>query len=238
MLGFGMKQITLLIVDDHPLFRQGVVDALSLEPDMRVIAQSASGDEALEMIRKLKPTVAVLDVNLPGMNGQQITHQVTQDRLPTRVLLMTGYDDIEQTIHAALAGAYGYCSKDIQPQTLSRLIREVSEGKYVFTDHVFNHRELEAWVQEQIEGARRSYSEPGSPFHPLSEREMEVLSCVVRGMSNKEVASLLGISHQTVKNHVTAILRKFGVEDRTQAVVYALKRGWVNLKDTDIRPQE
>jgi two-component system response regulator DegU len=233
-----MKQITLLIVDDHPLFRQGVVDALSLEPDMRVIAQSASGDEALEMIRKLKPTIAVLDVNLPGMNGQQITHQVTQDRLPTRILLMTGYDDVEQAIHAALAGAYGYCSKDIQPQTLSRLIREVSEGNYVFTDHVFDRRELEAWVQEQIEGARRSYSEPGSPFHPLSEREMEVLSCVVHGMSNKEVANLLGISHQTVKNHVTAILRKFGVEDRTQAVVYALKRGWVNLKDTDIRPQE
>jgi DNA-binding NarL/FixJ family response regulator len=233
-----MNQITLLIVDDHPLFRQGVVDALSLEPDMRIIAQSASGDEALEMIRTMKPTVAVLDVNLPGMNGQQITHQVTQDRLPTHILLMTGYDDVEQAIHAALAGAQGYCSKDIQPQTLSRIIREVAEGKFVFGDNVFNRRELDAWVEEQIEGARRSYSEPGSPFHPLSDREMEVLACVVRGMSNKEIASLLGISHQTVKNHVTAILRKFGVEDRTQAVVYALKRGWVTLKNTDVRHQE
>jgi DNA-binding NarL/FixJ family response regulator len=233
-----MNQITLLIVDDHPLFRQGVVDALSLEPDMRVIAQSATGDEALEMIRTLKPTVAVLDVNLPVMNGQQITHQVTQDRLPTHILLMTGYDDIEQAIHAALAGAFGYCAKDIQPQSLSRIIREVAEGKFVFGDNVFNRRELDVWVEEQIEGARRSYSEPGSPFHPLSEREMEVLNCVVRGMSNKEIAGLLGISHQTVKNHVTAILRKFGVEDRTQAVVYALKRGWVTLKDADIRRQE
>jgi DNA-binding NarL/FixJ family response regulator len=233
-----MNQITLLIVDDHPLFRQGVVDALSLEPDMRVLAQSASGDEALEMIRTLKPSVAVLDVNLPGMNGQQITHQVTQDRLPTRILLMTGYDDVEQAIHAALAGAHGYCSKDIQPQTLSRIIREVAEGKFVFSENVFSRTELERWVEEQIEGARRSYSEPGSPFHPLSDREMEVLACVVRGMSNKEIASLLGISHQTVKNHVTAILRKFGVEDRTQAVVYALKRGWVTLKDADIRHQE
>ncbi len=233
-----MNQITLLIVDDHPLFRQGVVDALSFEPDMRVMGQSASGDEALEMIRTMKPSVAVLDVNLPGMNGQQITHQVTQDKLPTRILLMTGYDDVEQAIHAALAGAHGYCSKDIQPQTLSRIIREVAEGKYVFSENVFNHHELERWVEEQIEGARRSYSEPGSPFHPLSEREMEVLACVVRGMSNKEIASLLGISHQTVKNHVTAILRKFGVEDRTQAVVYALKRGWVTLRDTDIRRQE
>jgi DNA-binding NarL/FixJ family response regulator len=233
-----MNQITLLIVDDHPLFRQGVVDALSLEPDMRIIAQSATGDEALEMIRTKKPTIALLDVNLPGINGQQITHQVSQEKSPTRVILMTGYDDIEQAIHAALAGAHGYCSKDIQPQSLSRIIREVAEGKYVFSNNVFTRRELELWVEESMEGARRSYSEPGAPFHPLSEREMEVLACVVRGMSNKEVAALLGISHQTVKNHVTAILRKFGVEDRTQAVVYALKRGWVTLKDANIPPQE
>jgi DNA-binding NarL/FixJ family response regulator len=233
-----MKQITLVIVDDHPLFRQGVVDALSLEPDMRIVAQCADGDNALEAIRAQKPTIAVLDVNLPGMNGQQITHQVTQDRLPTRIILMTGYDDIEQAIHAVLAGAYGYCSKDIEPQTLSRIIREVAEGKYFFDHTVFTRRELDLWVEDRIEGARRSYSEPGTPFHPLSEREMEVLSCVVRGMSNKEIAGILGISHQTVKNHVTAILRKFGVEDRTQAVVYALKRGWVTLRDSNINPQE
>lgn len=231
-----MNQITLLIVDDHPLFRQGVVDALSLEPDMRIIAQSATGDDALELIRTKKPTIAILDVNLPGINGQQITHQVSQDRLGTRIILMTGYDDVEQAIHAVLAGAHGYCSKDIEPQTLSRVIREVAEGKYVFSNNVFTRRELELWVEEKLEGARRSYSEPGAPFHPLSDREMEVLSCVVRGMSNKEIAGRLGISHQTVKNHVTAILRKFGVEDRTQAVVYALKRGWVSLKDTNIRP--
>ena len=233
-----MKQITLLVVDDHPLFRQGVIDALSLEPDMRVVAQADNGDEALELIRTLKPTIAILDVNLPGMNGQQITHHVFQDRLPTRILLMTGYDDVEQAIHAALAGASGYCSKDIEPQSLPRILREIVEGKYVVSRHVFNRRELELWIDEQMEGARRSYSEPGSPFHPLSEREMEVLVCVLRGMSNKEIASLLKISHQTVKNHVTAILRKFGVEDRTQAVVFALKRGWVTLRDAGAQHQE
>jgi len=226
-----MKQITLIVVDDHPLFRQGVVDALSLEPDMNVVAQAANGEEGLNLIRSLRPTVAVLDVNMPGLNGQQITHQVTQEKLSTRVFLMTGYDDVEQAIHAVLAGAAAYCSKDLQPQSLPRIIREVAEGKYVVGEKVFNRRDLEQWVEDQMEGARRSYSEPGSPFHPLSEREMEVLACVVRGMSNKEIASLLGISHQTVKNHVTAILRKFGVEDRTQAVVYALKRGWVTLKE-------
>ena len=233
-----MKQITLVVVDDHPLFRQGVVDALSLEPDMSVVGQSANGDEALAMIRALRPNVAVLDVNLPGMNGQQVTHQVTQDKLPTRILLMTGYDDVEQAIHAALAGAAAYCTKGLQPQVLPRIIREVAEGKYVIGEDVFNRRELEQWLEDQMDGARRSYSEPGSPYHPLSDREMEVLACVVRGLSNKEIAGLLGISHQTVKNHVTAILRKFGVEDRTQAVVYALKRGWVTLKDAKFGSQE
>ena len=233
-----MGKITLLIVDDHPLFRQGVVDALSLEHDIKVVGQASSGDEALTMIRSLRPAVAILDVNMPGLNGQQITYQVNQERLPTRVFLMTGYDDVEQAIHAVLAGAYAYCSKDLQPQSLGRIIREIVDGKYVVEGQVFTRRELEQWVEDKMEGMRQNYSEPGSPFHPLSEREMEVLTCVVRGLSNKEIAAKLGISHQTVKNHVTAILRKFGVEDRTQAVVYALKRGWITLKNTEDKRQE
>ena len=233
-----MNKITLLIIDDHPLFRQGVSDSVSLESDMKVLGQASSGDQALDLIRSLKPAIVLLDVNLPVMNGQQITHQVTQDKLPTRIVLMTGYDDIEQALHAAMAGAAAYCSKDVEPKSLIRMIRNVAEGKYVFGAKVMNRRELDQWIQEQIEGARQSYSEPGSPFHPLSDREMEVLECVVKGMSNKEIAGLLGISHQTVKNHVTSILRKFGVEDRTQAVVYALKRGWVQLKSSQTKPEE
>jgi DNA-binding NarL/FixJ family response regulator len=233
-----MKEITLLVADDHPLFRQGVVEALSLEQDFRVIAQAADGQEAIDLIRSLKPTVAVVDINMPALNGQQVTRQVTQERLETQVVLLTGYDDIEQAIHAVLAGAVGYCAKEIEPDVLARTIRAVADGNYAVAGNIFNRRELDRWIDEQMDGARRSYSEPGSPFHPLSEREMEVLSCVVRGMSNKEIAGLLGISHQTVKNHVTSILRKFSVEDRTQAVVYALKRGWVKLQDTTIKPQE
>ncbi|HUI90261.1 MAG TPA: response regulator transcription factor [Anaerolineales bacterium] len=228
-----MKKITLIIVDDHPLFRQGVVDALALESDMKVLGQTSNGSDALELIRSLKPAVAVLDVNLPGINGQQITHQVTQEKLPTRVLLVTGYDDVEQALHAALAGAAAFCSKNIEPQNLVQIIREVAGGKFIFSSQVLSAHELDVWMNEHMEGARRSYSEPGSPFHPLSEREMEVLQCVVKGMSNKEIAGLLGISHQTVKNHVTSILRKFSVEDRTQAVVYALKHGWVQLKNAE-----
>jgi DNA-binding NarL/FixJ family response regulator len=172
------------------------------------------------------------------MNGQQITHQVVLDKLPTRIVLLTAYDDHEQIIHAAWAGASAYCAKDIDPARLIQTIKEVMTGKIVIENRVFDKIEFERWLNDEMEKARHLYSEPGSPFHPLSEREAEVLAYVVKGMSNKEIAASLGISHQTVKNHVTSILRKFGVEDRTQAVVYALKHGWVKLFDKTSQTQE
>jgi DNA-binding NarL/FixJ family response regulator len=232
-----MNKITLLVIDDHPLFRQGIMDAISLEPDMKVIGQASTGENAVDTIRSLKPAIVLLDVNLPVMNGQQIAHQVTMEKLRTRIILMSGYDDVEQSLHAAMAGAAAYCAKDIEPRGLLRIIRDVADGNFVFGSQAMTRRELQKWIEEQIEAAPRPYSEPGSPFHPLSEREMQVLEAVVTGLSNKEIASLLGISHQTVKNHVTSILRKFSVEDRTQAVVYALKHGWVRLKTSGVRSE-
>ena len=225
-----MDQITLVVIDDHPLFRQGVADALSIDPRLKVIGQEAHGEKGLALIQTVRPRIAVVDVNLPGMNGQQITHEVVTERIATRVILMTAYDDAEQMLHAAIAGAAAFCSKDVQPDELTKIIFHVSDGKYVMGQQVMTKPEFEGWLARQLDSARRSYSEPGSPFHPLSDREMEVLELVVEGNSNKEIAAMLGISHQTVKNHITSILRKFGVEDRTQAVVYALKRGWVKLK--------
>ncbi len=228
-----MAKITVVVVDDHPLFRQGVVDAISLEDDLLVIGQAASGEDAITLIREVQPDVALVDVNLPEMNGQQVTRQVKSEKLPTRVVLFTAYDDAEQKIHAMLAGAAAYCAKDVQPENLVEMVRHVKSGKYVVGGEVFDPDGLEGWLNNQIEHATRPYSDPGEPFHPLSTREMEVLSCVTQGMSNKEIAAYLGISHQTVKNHVTSILRKLGVEDRTQAAVYALRRGWVRLHQPD-----
>ncbi len=228
-----MEEITIVVVDDHALFRQGVIDTISLEPGFTVVGQAGNGNDALALIRQLRPTIAVVDVNLPGMNGQQVTHKVVQEKIPTRIVLLTAYDDQDQILHAAWAGAAAYCAKDVNPAALLQTIRHVADGKFVIEGRVFSQKEFEFWLDEEMQKARHLYSEPGSPFHPLSEREMEVLTCVVRGLSNKEIASSLGISHQTVKNHVTSILRKFAVEDRTQAVVYALKHGWVKILDKD-----
>src|SRR5512140_727367 len=144
-----MNQISLVVVDDHPLFRQGVTDAVSLEPDMKVLGQASNGSQGLDMIRELKPSVVLLDVNLPGLNGQQITHQVTQEKIPTRIILMTGYDDTEQALHAALAGAAAYFAKDVEPKALLRIIRDVADGKFVFGSTVMAERDLQAWMDQQ-----------------------------------------------------------------------------------------
>ena len=233
-----MEKITLTVIDDHPIFRQGVVDTLTLEADFSIIGQAASGEEALELIRSLQPQVAIIDVNLPEMNGQQVTRQVVEERLPTRVILLTAYDDVEQKIHAMRAGACAYCVKDVEPATLVNAVRQVVTGKYVIGEDIFDQVGLVRWLELMIEGAQKPYRDPGESFQPLSGREMEVLNQMTRGLSNKEIALELGISHQTVKNHVTAVLRKLSLEDRTQAAIYALRRGWVRLHEQDKESQE
>ncbi len=231
-----MDKYKIAIVDDHPLFRQGVVDTISLEEDFEVVGEASNGNEALMLIRNKQPQVVILDVNLPGMNGLQVTRAVSDENLPTKVLLVTAYDDLEQIIHAMRSGAAAYCPKDIRPEELVEVVKHISDGKYVVSGTVLGERELNSWLEKHLEDELGAHRDPGEPLHPLSNREMEVLSYVTQGMSNKEIAALLGISYQTVKNHVTSILRKLSVDDRTQAAVYALRRGWFRLYDQGISP--
>jgi DNA-binding NarL/FixJ family response regulator len=226
-----MNVIEVAIVDDHPLFRQGVIDTISMEKDFVVLGEASDGDEALALIKEKKPQVVILDVNLPGMNGLQVTRSIRNENLPTLVLLVTAYDDIEQVVHAMRSGAAAYCPKDIRPEELIEVIRHIVAGKYVIGGTVLGEIELNSWLDKHLEEGLGAHREAGEPLHPLSNREMEVLSYVTQGMSNKEIANLLGISYQTVKNHVTSILRKLSVDDRTQAAVYALRRGWFRLYD-------
>lgn len=223
-------EITVVVIDDHPLFRQGVIDSLSLEPDLNIVGQAENGLAGLEIIRRYKPQVAVVDVNMPDMNGQMLTLRVGSEKLPTRVVLLTAYDDQGQRIYGLRAGAYAYSSKDIQPEALARMVRVVASGWYMIDDQVLDYREMNNWLIAQTPGATEALARLSEvPYQLLSEREMEVLKAIASGLSNKEIALTLGISHQTVKNHVTSILHKLGVDDRTQAVLYALRYGWVRL---------
>ncbi|MCW5875780.1 MAG: response regulator transcription factor [Anaerolineales bacterium] len=215
-------------MDDHPIFRQGVVDALSLEKDFKVLGQAASGSEALAMVAELNPAVAIVDVNLPDFNGQQLTRRLRETKAETRVVLLTAYDDSSQELNSIAAGASAYCAKDVDPQKLVEVVRTVAGGGYVVAEQVLDQDALERWQAERANPLL--HREPGASIEPLSGREMEVLACITRGLSNKEIALALAISHQTVKNHVTSVLRKLSVEDRTQAAVYALRQGWVQVE--------
>jgi len=227
-----MDRIRILVVDDHPLFRQGLRDVLQSEEDIEVVAEASNGQEAIDLTHALQPDALILDINLPGMNGLQVTRQLRAEHCTSAVVMLTAYDDAEQVLHAFRAGGSAYCPKDITPHKLVQILRQVVQGHYVVDDHIFDVEGLQGWLDSSVEKAGRSYVDDSrEAFSPLSPREMEILQFVTRGMSNKEIAVSLGISHQTVKNHMTAILHKLDVEDRTQAAVYALRRGWVRLKD-------
>jgi DNA-binding NarL/FixJ family response regulator len=226
------RKINVLIVDDHPIMREGLRKLLEAEPDLVVIAEAGTGQQALDMARDAQPDVVLLDINLPNLNGIQVTSRLKADRNRIAVVLLTAYDDEEQVLHAMRAGASAYCPKDIEPERLMGVIRQVAQGNYMIAGKVYNERGVQEWLNSRVEALSGPYVVDSSEhFVPLSPREMEILRCVTRGLSNKEIASELGISHQTVKNHMTSILDKLNVEDRTQAAVYALQRGWVRISD-------
>jgi DNA-binding NarL/FixJ family response regulator len=225
-----MTQTKVVIVDDHPVFRQGLRDVLETDPEIQVVGEAANGEVALQMAEDVEPNVMLIDINLPDVNGLQVTRQIRAKQPDIKVIVVTGYDDAEQAFHAIRAGASAYCAKDITPETLIQTIYAVQQDRYVVGERKMTHDEVVVWVEEKVGRiSGRLITDTEDSFVPLSPREMEILEYVTHGRSNKEIAYALGISHQTVKNHMTAILRKLQVDDRTQAAVYALSRGWVRL---------
>lgn len=225
-------KIHVMIVDDHPLFRAGLRRVLELEEDLLIDCEAADGAEALEKARTVKPQVVLMDINLPNLNGLQVTRELTTLRSDIAIIILTAYHDDEQMLHALRAGASAYFPKEVDPQELIRAIHEAAKSNYVVNDAVLAKPQVATWLLTQFEQMAVTGDEsPEYTFQPLSAREMEILKCITRGQSNKEIAKMLGISRQTVKNHMTSILRKLAVNDRTQAAVYALRRGWIRLQD-------
>ncbi len=229
-----MPKISVLIVDDHQIFRQGLRDSLSLDDDLLVVGEAATGDQALQMAREFQPRIVLMDVNLPGgMNGLHVVQHMRKEIPGVRPIVLTAYDDEEQLFHAIRAGAYAYFSKDVNPDRIVEVIHQISAGNYVVGGKTLSEEQLAPWLLRASERFGQASSELGDEvLVSLSPREMEILQYITRGMSNKKIAHTLGISHQTVKNHMTSILRKLDVEDRTQAAIYAIRHGWVRLQDT------
>jgi len=223
-------QITVIIADDHPVFRQGLRNVLESHPDLAVVGEASDGDQAVAMAQERDVDVVLMDVSMPTVNGLQATRQLKALRPEVAVVVLTAYDDEEQVYHAIRAGASAYHAKDVSPERLVDVIRAVSRGCYVVGEQTLDERGLNEWLLAEARRFGGSTREDEPQFlSPLSAREMEILGLIIRGMSNKEIAYHLGISHQTVKNHITTILGKLGVADRTQAAVYALRRGWSPL---------
>jgi len=228
----SVRNISVLIVDDHPLFRDGLQKALEREDDLQVVGTCDDGERALIAARTLRPDVILLDINLPGMNGIQVSRQLKSERPAVAVVVLTAYHDSQQVLHAMRAGASAYCVKDVTPERLVRIIHDAIHGYYIVDNERMDTQALEHWIDANVEAIAGGYAaDSNEHFVPLSPREMEILEFVTHGLSNKEIATRLRISQQTVKNHMTSILKKLNVQDRTQAAVTALRHGWVRLQD-------
>ena len=210
--------ITVLLVDDHEMVRRGVRDFLETQEDITVVAEAGSGEEAVRLAAEHAPDVALMDLIMPGMDGVEATRRLTTQSPRTSVVMLTSYHDDEHVFPAIRAGALSYVLKEIGPGELAEAVRKAAAGEAVL------HPRVAARVVRELHGARRD--EPNA-FRELSDRELEVLKLIADGLSNAEIAGRLYVSEKTVKSHVSNILGKLHLADRTQAAVYAWRQGVV-----------
>jgi DNA-binding NarL/FixJ family response regulator len=221
----------VVIVDGHTLFRRGVRNILELEDDIEVIGEAGSGREAIAVVEELTPDVILMDLSLPAPNGIETTQRIKRELPHTGVIVLAPNDDEDQLFDAIKAGAAAYVLKDIDPTDLIAIIRRVRSGEYLINDKVFSKPAVASRVLKEFRELAVYGADAQPIFAPLSPREVEILDNIAQGMTNKQVAYALSISEQTVKNHMSSILRKLSVNDRTQAVVYAMRQGWIKIPE-------
>jgi DNA-binding NarL/FixJ family response regulator len=229
-----VNRIQILVVDDHPLFRRGIRWSLENEHDLLVVGEASDGISAVQQVDLLVPDVVLIDINMPQMSGLEVTRVIKRRHPQTGIIILTMHEDDEQLFHAIRVGAAAYATKDVEAEELIRLIRKVARGEYLINENVLSRPFVASRVLDQFRELSQIDTVSQSVFSPLTPREVEILDCVAQGNSNKEIARILNISDQTVKNHITSILRKLAVNDRTQAVIYALRHGWIKLGDESV----
>jgi len=215
-------KISLLITDDHALVRQGIRAFLELQPDLTVLGEADSGEAAVRMAAELVPDVMLMDLVMPGIGGVEATRQVKQVSPHSQIIVLTSYHEDEYIFPALRAGALSYVLKDVGPEELADTVRMAARGESVL------HPRVASRVVQELRGTKR---DTPNIFTDLSDRELEVLRLIADGLSNAGIANKLVISEKTVKGHVSNILSKLHMMDRTQAAVFAWQQGFVSRRE-------
>ncbi|WP_170008243.1 response regulator [Bacillus fonticola] len=226
----------IIIIDDHQLFREGVKRILEFEKTFRIVAEGEDGSEALRLVEQFRPDVVIMDINMPETNGVEATRKLINRYPETKVIILSIHDDESYVTHALKSGAMGYLLKDMDSEALVQAVKVVADGGSYLHPKVTHNlvREYRRLAEDEDAGksAAKGFSpvEVRRPLHLLTRRECEVLQLLTDGKSNRGIGDVLYISEKTVKNHVSNILQKLSVNDRTQAVVVAIKKGWVEIR--------
>lgn len=219
-----MSKIKVIIADDHVLFREGTRNLIEQEKDLEVVGEASDGEEAVELVTRLSPHVALMDIAMPKVNGVEATRQIKACQPSTAVLILTAYDNDQYILALLEAGAAGYLLKNVSGKELANAIRAVYAGEAV----------LDPTIAQKV--FSRFGTAEGQPSElaqlaELSERELEILRLAAKGLSNQDIAGKLFLSRRTVQAHLGNIFRKMDVGSRTEAVLQALRKGWLGLDD-------
>ena len=216
-----MSVVRIILADDHTIVREATAEILEHQPDMHVVGQAGTGEEAIKLVRELQPDVAVMDIAMPRLNGLEATRRITAECPRCRVLALTAHEEERTIIQLLQAGAVGYLPKTVGLDELLEAIRAAARGESV----------LPPAVAAVVVRHLAKKEPPEEPAHPLTDRELEVLRCAAQGLTNYDIAQRLYISVRTVEAHLTHVYNKLGVSSRTEAVVHAMRQGWIQPED-------
>ncbi len=211
--------INVMIADDHSMVREGIKALLELDGDIKVIEEAVDGNDCLDKLKKVKPDVLLLDINMPNLNGIDVLKNIRSHKMNVKVLVLTVHNEVEYLMKAIDIGVEGYILKDSESSELKNAIYEICKG--------------ESYIQPNLipllNAKKIEKSEDSDKIHELTKRELEVLTLLAVGMYNKEIAEKLDISERTVKNHISNLFKKIGVTDRTQAAVFAIRNNLIRI---------
>jgi len=229
-----MLSTSIVIIDDHQLFREGVKRILDFESTFEVVAEGDDGSDAVNLVERYQPDVVIMDINMPHVNGVEATKDLIMRFPGTKVIILSIHDDENYVFHALKTGARGYLLKEMDADALIKAVKVVANGGSYLHPKV-THNLISEYRRLAVDSTKEAHQvatlpEIRRPLHLLTRRECEVLQLLADGQSNRTIGETLYISEKTVKNHVSNILQKMAVNDRTQAVVLAIKKGWVEVK--------